>query len=78
MAAGVPADRGDLTTGARVQASRAEAYGAWGEKRVDGRTVTGVIRSTVVVDEEGRVEAAMYGVQASGHVVELRRTLGLT
>ncbi len=54
-----------------------EAYGAWGEKSVDDRTVTGVIRSTFVVDEEGRVETAMYGVQASGHVVELRRTLGL-
>ena len=54
-----------------------EAYGAWGEKQVDGRTVTGVIRSTFVLDEEGRVEVAMYGVQATGHVVELRRTLAL-
>ena len=54
-----------------------EAYGAWGEKQVDGRTVTGVIRSTLVLDEEGRVEVAMYGVQATGHVAELRRTLAL-
>ena len=52
-----------------------EAYGAWGEKQVDGGTVTGVIRSTVVLDEEGRVEVAMYDVQAVGHVAELRRTL---
>ncbi len=53
------------------------AYGAWGEKRLDGRTVTGVIRSTFVLDEEGRVETALYDVQATGHVAELRRTLGL-
>ncbi len=53
------------------------AYGAWGKKRLDGRTVTGVIRSTFVLDEEGRVETALYDVQATGHVAELRRTLGL-
>ncbi|WP_100500527.1 pyruvate kinase [Geodermatophilus chilensis] len=52
-----------------------EAYGVWGEKRVNGRTVTGVIRSTFVLDEEGQVETAMYDVQAIGHVAELRRTL---
>ncbi len=55
-----------------------EAYGAWGEKQVDGRPVTGVIRSTFVLDEEGRVEVAMYGVQATGHVAELRRILALS
>jgi peroxiredoxin len=54
-----------------------EAYGALGEKQLDGRTVTGVIRSTFVLDAEGRVETAMYGVQATGHVAELRRTLAL-
>ena len=59
--------------GGEVQAS----YGAWGEKIVDGRTVTGSIRSTFVIDEDGRVELAMYNVQAIGHVKELRRTLGL-
>ena len=54
-----------------------DAYGAGGEKSVNGRTVTGVIRSTLVLDEEGRVETAMYDVQATGHVAQLRRTLGL-
>ena len=53
------------------------AYGAWGEKTVDGRTVTGPIRSTFVIDEDGRVEMAMYNVHAIGHVKELRRILGL-
>jgi len=54
------------------------AYGAFGEKKMYGKTVTGVIRSTFVVDEEGRVEVAQYNVKASGHVAKLKRDLGLT
>jgi peroxiredoxin Q/BCP len=54
-----------------------EAYGAWGEKKLYGKTVTGVIRSTVVIDEEGTVERAMYNVKATGHVAKLRRDLGI-
>ena len=53
------------------------SYGAWGEKTVDGRTVTGPIRSTFVIDEDGRVEMAMYNVQPIGHVKELRQILGI-
>jgi peroxiredoxin len=53
------------------------SYGAWGEKIVGGRTVAGPIRSTFVIDEDGRVELAMYNVQAIGHVKELRRSLGV-
>ncbi|GIG22807.1 peroxiredoxin [Cellulomonas chitinilytica] len=52
-----------------------EAWGAWGEKQLYGKTVTGVIRSTVVVDPEGRVELAQYNVKATGHVAKLRRDL---
>lgn len=54
-----------------------EAYGAWGEKKNYGRTVVGVIRSTVVVDAEGTVELAQYNVKATGHVAKLRRDLGI-
>lgn len=54
-----------------------EAYGAWGEKENYGRVVTGVIRSTVVVDNEGAVALALYNVRAKGHVARLRRELGL-
>jgi peroxiredoxin Q/BCP len=54
-----------------------EAYGAYGEKSLYGKTVTGVIRSTVVLDEQGRVEQAMYNVKASGHVAKLRRDLAV-
>jgi peroxiredoxin Q/BCP len=54
-----------------------EAYGAFGEKTMYGKKVTGVIRSTVVVDEQGKVQAAQYNVKATGHVAKLRRDLGL-
>jgi peroxiredoxin Q/BCP len=53
------------------------AYGAYGEKQNYGRTVMGVIRSTFVIDPEGRIERAMYNVKATGHVAMLRRDLGL-
>ncbi|MEP6696681.1 MAG: thioredoxin-dependent thiol peroxidase [Pseudonocardiales bacterium] len=53
------------------------AYGAYGEKKLYGRTVTGVIRSTFVIDAEGRIESAQYNVKATGHVSKLRRELGL-
>jgi thioredoxin-dependent peroxiredoxin len=54
-----------------------EAYGAWGEKKLYGKTVTGVIRSTVVLDAHGRVEHAFYNVKATGHVAKLLRDLKL-
>jgi thioredoxin-dependent peroxiredoxin len=53
------------------------AYGAYGEKKMYGKTVQGVIRSTFVVDEEGTLELAQYNVKATGHVAKLRRDLGL-
>ena len=53
------------------------AYGAFGEKKLYGKTVEGVIRSTFVVDEEGRIRIAQYNVKATGHVAKLRRDLGL-
>ena len=54
-----------------------EAWGAWGEKKNYGRTYTGVVRSTVVVDEDGKVAVAQYNVKATGHVAKLRRDLGI-
>lgn len=55
-----------------------EAYGAWGEKKLYGKTVTGVIRSTIVVDPHCQVEHAFYNVKATGHVAKLLRDLRLT
>ncbi|MGR6742500.1 MULTISPECIES: thioredoxin-dependent thiol peroxidase [Microbacterium] len=54
-----------------------EAYGAWGEKKNYGKTVEGVIRSTFVIDADGRIEHALYNVKATGHVARVRALLGL-
>jgi thioredoxin-dependent peroxiredoxin len=52
-------------------------WGAFGEKKLYGKVTEGVIRSTVVLDEDGLVEVAQYNVKATGHVAKLRRDLGL-
>lgn len=52
-------------------------YGAYGEKNLYGKTVTGVLRSTFVIDEAGKIELALYNVKATGHVASLRKKLGL-
>ena len=54
-----------------------KAYGAYGEKKLYGKTVEGVLRSTFVIDEDGKIELAQYNVKATGHVAKLRRDLGL-
>ncbi|UGY91618.1 thioredoxin-dependent thiol peroxidase [Streptomyces gobiensis] len=54
-----------------------EAYGAFGEKKLYGKIVNGVIRSTVIVDENGKVERALYNVKATGHVAKLIKDLEL-
>jgi len=53
------------------------AWGAFGEKKLYGKIVEGVIRSTFVVDPDGKIEYAAYNVKATGHVAKLRRDLGL-
>ncbi|MDN5895574.1 MAG: thioredoxin-dependent thiol peroxidase [Nocardioides sp.] len=53
------------------------SYAAFGEKKLYGKVVQGVIRSTLVVDEDGKIEVAQYNVKATGHVAKLRRDLGL-
>ena len=54
-----------------------EAYGAYGEKKLYGKTTVGVIRSTFVVGPDGRLEQAQYAVKATGHVARLRQQLGV-
>jgi peroxiredoxin Q/BCP len=51
------------------------AWGAFGEKKMYGKTVTGVIRSTFLVDADGKIEQAFYNVRATGHVAKLRKDL---
>jgi peroxiredoxin Q/BCP len=54
-----------------------EAYGVWGEKVNYGKTFMGVIRSTFVIDPDGRIEHALYNVRATGHVARVRALVGL-
>jgi peroxiredoxin Q/BCP len=72
-------DRDGLTITLLSDADKAvmTAWGAFGEKKLYGKVVQGVIRSTFVVDEDGRVEVAQYNVKATGHVAKLRKDLGL-
>jgi peroxiredoxin Q/BCP len=53
------------------------AWGTFGEKTMYGKTVQGVIRSTFVVDENGKIEVAQYNVKATGHVAKLRRDISV-
>jgi len=53
------------------------AWGAFGEKKLYGKIVQGVIRSTFLVNEDGTIGAAQYNVRATGHVAKLRRDLSL-
>lgn len=55
--------------------SVALAYGAWGEKLLNGQIVEGVVRSTVVLEPDGTVALAKYGVDPTGHVSALRTEL---
>jgi len=66
-----------ITLAADEDKSVMNAYGAFGEKKLYGKVVEGVLRSTFVVDEHGKVVLAQYNVKATGHVAKLRRDLGL-
>jgi peroxiredoxin Q/BCP len=52
-------------------------WGAYGEKQSYGKTITGVIRSTFIVDPDGKIAKALYNVKATGHVAKLRKDLGV-
>lgn len=55
----------------------AESYGTWGERKYYKNIFLGVKRSTFIIDEEGRIQEALYGVKAGGHVQRLRDVLGI-
>jgi peroxiredoxin Q/BCP len=54
-----------------------DAYGAYGEKQLYGKTVVSALRSTFVIDEGGTIVLALYNVKATGHVEMLLKRLGL-
>lgn len=54
-----------------------DQWGTWGEKELNGQKVIGVIRSTFVVDKDGKISLIQYDVDATGHVARLRGELGI-
>ncbi|WP_072802625.1 thioredoxin-dependent thiol peroxidase [Rhodococcoides yunnanense] len=60
-----------------VEKTTLQAWGAFGEKKNYGKVYEGVIRSTFLVDEAGKIEVAQYNVRATGHVAKLRRDLSV-
>ncbi|GLU90592.1 alkyl hydroperoxide reductase/ Thiol specific antioxidant/ Mal allergen [Agromyces sp. NBRC 114283] len=70
-------DRLNFTLLADPDLAVQQAYGVWGEKSLYGKIVVGSIRSTFVIDEEGRIAKALYNVKATGHIARIRRELGL-
>jgi thioredoxin-dependent peroxiredoxin len=52
-----------------------EKFGAYGEKMMYGKKVTGVIRSTFIIGPTGKVEQAWYGVRADGHAAKVLEKL---
>jgi peroxiredoxin Q/BCP len=67
----------DITLLSDPDRSVHESYGAWGEKTLYGKKIRGVIRSTFVIDEEGKITEVWRNVKASGHVDRLLKDLGL-
>ena len=59
----------DLSTAVHKQ------FGAYGDKSVFGRLYKGVLRSTMIIDKEGKIQRAMYGVKSTGHVEHLLEML---
>jgi peroxiredoxin Q/BCP len=59
----------DLSTAVHRQ------FGAWGDKSVFGTLYKGVLRSTMIIDGEGKITHAMYGVKSTGHVESLLNLL---
>lgn len=51
------------------------AYGAWGEKKLYGKTIVGVIRSTVIINPEGKIAHRWARVRSAGHADDVRDTL---
>ena len=53
------------------------SFGAFGQKTLYGRVYTGVLRSTIVTDEKGKIDQALYNVKATGHTNMLKKRLGI-
>ena len=54
-----------------------DLYDAFGEKKLYGKVVNGVLRCTFVLDENGVITMALRNIKATGHVAMLKRKLAL-
>jgi len=52
-----------------------KAYGVWKEKKLYGRTFMGIVRTTVIIDERGKVAAIFPKVKVDGHSDEILQAL---
>ena len=53
----------------------AEAYGTWGEKKMYGKTFMGIIRSSFLIDENGKIQKAWYKISSKNTIPELMKEL---
>ena len=53
----------------------ADAYGAWGEQTYYGKTYEGIIRSSFLIDPDGRIQKAFYKVKAADTVPKAQAAL---
>jgi len=56
----------------------ADAYGVWGEKMMFGRKYMGVLRTTFLIDKDGRIARIFRNVKPEGHAAEVAEALGAT
>jgi len=54
----------------------AELYGAWGEKKMYGKSFMGIIRSSFLIDEDGKIKGAWYKIKPEDTVPEAKKVLG--
>jgi peroxiredoxin Q/BCP len=54
-----------------MEPRRDNEYGAWGEKKMYGKTVTGVLRTTFIIDEKGIIERIITKVDTAGHTEQI-------
>ena len=58
-----------------LDGSVTEAFGVWGEKKLYGKTSMGIVRSTFIIDEEGRIARVYDKVKVAGHVDDVLESL---
>lgn len=58
-----------------VEGTLCEAYGVWQEKKNYGRSYMGIVRSTFLIDEEGKIEQVWRNLRVKGHAAAVLETI---